>query len=77
MSSPFQLQPQYFPHNPKRAEATRTVLQSDIDKFEYLEAERAKADHAMSETQSVASVPAQNARRRKMPILETAAGDAT
>lgn len=35
------LQPRHFQGNPKRAEATRTVLQPEIDKFEQFEAEMA------------------------------------
>lgn len=37
------LNPQYFPDDPVRARATRTVIQAEEDKFELAERERSAA----------------------------------
>jgi hypothetical protein len=39
------LQPHRFPSNPKRTEATRTILQPELDRYEMAEAAAAADDH--------------------------------
>jgi hypothetical protein len=50
------LQPHRFPNHPKRAEATRTIVQPDIDRYEAAEAAAGGGDEAEH--------PAPPARRR-------------